>query len=357
MTLDSKESSDKERTKKMGRKTRLTIQIMLVGLFVMLTTVFLFTDSFGFRQTVETVTTDDLEDGYYIGSASGYGGEMTVEVAVEDGEIIDVQVLEHGETDGVSDPAFEEIPGAIVAANSAAVDVVSGATMTSEGLMAAVNDALAGEANETSEATGDSAVADDEEEEEEIKEIEAMTFDMEDGTYEGTAEGHNGPVTVEVTLADGKITEVNVLEHEETEGASDPAFEQVPADIVEYQSTKVDIVSGVTYSSNAIMAAVEDALGFGKADTVYTDGTYEGTAEGHNGPLTVEVTVVEGEISNVEITEHKETEGLADPALEEVSAAIVEKNRPDVDYDIVSGATVTSEAIIEAVTNALEDAQ
>lgn len=340
----------------MGKKTRLTIQILLVGLFVMLTTVFLFTDSFGFRQTVETVSTDNLEDGYYTGAASGYGGELSVEVAVENGEISAVEVLDHSESDGVSDPAFAEVPDAIVAANSADVDVVSGATMTSEGLMAAVNDALSGEPNDTSQVSSDNADAEDEEEEE-TKEVEAMTFDMEDGTYEGTAEGHNGPVTVEVTLADGQITEVNVLEHEETEGASDPAFEEVPADIVEYQSTKVDIVSGVTYSSNAIMAAVEDALGFGKLDTVYTDGSYEGTAEGHNGPLTVEVTVEEGEIANVEIVEHSETEGLADPALEEVSQAIIDKNRPDVDYDIVSGATVTSEAIMEAVTNALEDAQ
>ena len=356
MTLDSKESSDKERTKKMGRKTRLTIQMIIAGLFVMLTTVFIFTDSFGFRQTVETVATDDLEDGYYIGTGSGYGGELKVEVAVENGEIVDVVVLEHGESDGVSDPAFEQLPDAIIAANSADVDTVSGATMTSEGLKTAVNNALSGEPNETSQATGDSETT-DEEEEEDAKEIEAMTFDMEDGTYEGTAEGHNGPVTVEVILADGKITEVNVLEHEETEGASDPAIEQVPADIVEYQSTKVDIVSGVTYSSNAIMDAVENALDLGKADTVYIDGSYEGTAEGHNGPLTVEVLVEEGEIADVEIREHNETEGLADPAIEEVSMAIVEKNRPDVNVDIVSGATVTSEAIIEAVTQALEDAQ
>lgn len=337
----------------MGRKTRLTIQILLVSLFVMLTTVFLFTDSFGFRQKVETVATDELEDGYYVGSASGYGGEITVEVAVENGEIVDIAVLDHSESAGVSDPAFEEIPAAIIAANSAAVDVVAGATMTSEGLKAAVNAALSGEANETSQVTGNNA----KEDEEVKKEIKAMTFDVEDGTYEGTAEGHNGPLTVEVIVVDQKITEVTVLEHEETEVASDPAIEEIPAAIVEHQSTKVDVVSGVTYSSNAIMAAVENALGFGKLDTEYIDGVYEGTAEGHNGPLSVEVVVAEGQISTVEVTEHNETEGLADPAIEEISAAIVAKNRPDVDYDIVSSATVTSEAIIEAVANALEDAQ
>lgn len=342
----------------MGKKTNLTIKILLASLFVMLLTVFLFTDSFGFRQNAETVATDELADGFYIGSASGYGGEMKVEVAVEDGEITDIAILDHSESEGVSDPAFEEIPVAMISANSASVDIVSGATMTSQGLIAAVNDALSGEPSETSEIADDGEEESEEEEEVELeKEIEAMTFDMEDGSYEGTAEGHNGPLTVEVTLADGKITDVTILDHEETEGASDPAIEEIPEAIVEHQSTKVDIISGVTYSSNAIMTAVENALGFGKVDTVYTDGTYEGTTEGHNGPLTVEVTVEENEISNVEITEHSETEGLADPALEEVSAAIAEKNRADVDYDIISGATVTSEAIMEAVANALEDAQ
>ena len=51
-----------------------------------------------------------------------------------------------------------------------------------------------------------------------------------------------------------------MLEHEETEGASDPAIENVPADIVAYQSTDVDVVSGVTYTSDAIMEAVQAAL-------------------------------------------------------------------------------------------------
>ncbi|MDN6161471.1 MAG: FMN-binding protein [Atopostipes sp.] len=338
----------------MGKKTRLTIQILVASLFVMLTTVFLFTDSFGFRQTRATIDTSELEDGYYIGSDNGYGGEIKVEVAIEEGEILDIAILEHEETEGVADPAFEEIPEEMINTNSSDVDIVSGATMTSEGLIAAVNDALSSDPNEDSEVTEDDDDAEDGEEEEEI---EAMTFDMDDGTYEGTAEGHNGPLTLEVSLEDGEITDIVILEHEETEDASDPAFEEIPDKIIEHQSTKVDVVTGVTVSSDAIKSAVEDALGLGRLDTEYIDGTYEGTAEGHNDPLTAEVTVEEGKISAVEITEHNETEGLAEPALEEVSEAIVDKNRPDVDYDIVSGATVTSEAVIEAVSNALEDAE
>lgn len=333
------------------RKTKLTIQMLAASLFVMLLTVFLFTDNFVFGQPEKEVMdgVEELVDGVYAGSADGYGGPIEVEVTITDGEITDLAVISHEETPGVSDPAFEEIVAAIVDTNSTDVDIVSGATMTSDGLIAAVNNALKGTPGEATE------VAEEPEEEEEEVEIEEMTFDLEDGTYEGTAEGHNGPVTVEVTLTDGQISDVVVLEHEETEGASDPAIEGIPEAIVENKSTKVDIISGVTYSSNAIMAAVENALGIGKLDTVYTDGTYEGTADGYGGPLTVEVTVEEGEIASVEVTDHSETDGLADPAIEEVPASIIAKNRPDV--DVYSGATSSSDAIMEAVETALADAQ
>ena len=82
----------------------------------------------------------------------------------------------------------------------------------------------------------------------------------EDGTHEGTAEGFGGPITVEVEVTDGAIADVKVLEHTETEGISDPAIDQTPADIVDKNSTDVDAVSGATYTSDAIKEAVDNAL-------------------------------------------------------------------------------------------------
>lgn len=77
-----------------------------------------------------------------------------------------------------------------------------------------------------------------------------------------------------------------------------------------------------------------------------------GEAEGRNGTIKVEVTVEGEKITDVKIVEHAETEGIADPALEEIPAAIVEKGTTE-GVEAVSNATVTSEAIIEAVNNAL----
>lgn len=76
------------------------------------------------------------------GVGKGFGGELTVEVSVDGEDIKKVEVISHGETAGISDPAIAEIPSAIVSANSPDVDIVAGATRTSEAIMFAVKNAL-----------------------------------------------------------------------------------------------------------------------------------------------------------------------------------------------------------------------
>lgn len=84
-----------------------------------------------------------LAENEYIGvGTSEIGGEIKVKVTMDGDKIAKIDVLSHKETAGISDPAFEQVPAAIIAANSTAVDTVSGATKTSEALIAAVNDAL-----------------------------------------------------------------------------------------------------------------------------------------------------------------------------------------------------------------------
>lgn len=106
----------------------------------------------------------------------------------------------------------------------------------------------------------------------------------------------------------------------------------------------------------ALMACVLLAgCGGGGSKDKYTAGTYTGTAKGNNGDVTVEVTVDAAKITGVTVKEHAETAGLADPALDKIPAAIVEKNGTD-GVETVTGATNTSKAIINAVNSALEGA-
>ena len=55
-----------------------------------------------------------------------------------------------------------------------------------------------------------------------------------------------------------------------------------------------------------------------------TDGTYTGTGRGRNGDITVEVVVAKGAVSEITVTDHTETAGIADPALEKIPAEIIE---------------------------------
>jgi len=272
----------------------------------------------------------------FTGTGEGYGGEMTVEVFLDEGEIVDIKVVEHQETEDFAIPAFEDLTQAVIEAQSTDVDLISGATASSEGFLAAVADALA------------RAEIDDPEEEPD-----------EEVVYTGTAEGFIDDITVEVTVLDGKITAIEIIEHDETPDYFDDAVPAITDRIIEAQSTEVDIVSGATGTSEGIMAAVDNAL----ADVELEDPeeepdeevVYTGTAEGFIDDITVEVTVLDGKITAIEIIEHDETPDYFDDAVPAITDRIIEAQSTEV--DIVSGATGTSEGIMAAVDNALADVE
>lgn len=93
---------------------------------------------------------------------------------------------------------------------------------------------------------------------------------------------------------------------------------------------------------------------FDMSNAILKDGDYTATVDGQEGPMTVAVTIAEGKIADVKVTENKETEAIAGPALEKVPAAIVENN--SVDVDGVAGATLSSNRIKKAVVACLEEA-
>lgn len=81
-----------------------------------------------------------------------------------------------------------------------------------------------------------------------------------DGTYTGEAEGFGGPVSMEVVIEDGEITEVNVLSAEKEDGAYFTMAEDIIPAIISAQSADVDTISGATFSSTGIKDAVAIAL-------------------------------------------------------------------------------------------------
>lgn len=83
-----------------------------------------------------------FKPGTYTAEGKGNGGPITVEVTFTEDAIEKVTVKNHSETPGVADPAIEKIPQNIVSDQTIKVDVVSGATNTSNGIIAAVSDCV-----------------------------------------------------------------------------------------------------------------------------------------------------------------------------------------------------------------------
>ncbi|MEY8416817.1 FAD-dependent oxidoreductase [Tissierella praeacuta] len=175
-------------------------------------------------------------------------------------------------------------------------------------------------------------------------------------SYTKTVKGFGGDVTVTVTLKDGVITDVKAEGPNETEGIGSKAIEELPALIVKANSADIDGMSGATITSNAIKTAVKAALKEDKGETdealSFKPGTYTGEAYGNTSTIVVDVTVSDTEITKVEIVEHGESPILFDAARDTVISEILDEQTLAV--DTVSGATVSSKAIVTAVANALE---
>lgn len=212
-----------------------------------------------------TKAVQSFKAGTYSGSAQGRNGPIVVEVTVDSSSILNISVKEQHETDAVSDNALRVVPRQIVDRQSLAVDSVSGASMTSEAIVAAAADAL-------KKAGGDV---------EKLKTAPAaapakVAASMKPGVYYGEAYGkwpkdsNEGgrflspkvikPIKVEVEVDASTIKSVKVLSCDDTPGFKESAIKQVPEAIVKYQSVGVDVVTGSSLTSKGIVAATTKAL-------------------------------------------------------------------------------------------------
>ena len=178
--------------------------------------------------------------GDYTGSAIGFGGEVTVTVSVDETSILSVVAEGAQETDGVGSNAIDRLPGMIVEAQSAAVDDVAGATMTSTAIKTAAEAALA-------EARGEAA-------------LEAV---MAPGSYTGYGSGYSlvEKLPVTVTVDETSILSIEVAaDNAETEPILRTVIQNMIPDMIEHQSVAVDSTTGATISAAAVREAVSDAL-------------------------------------------------------------------------------------------------
>ena len=207
------------------------------------------------------------------------------------------------------------------------------------------------------------------------------SFDLEDGVYQGSGTGYRGDITVAVKIKDKQIASIEILSASDDEpffGRAKGLIDQ----IIKKQSTKVDTVSGATYSSKGIISAVKNALtgekdsgttGSSQEETsasqnqstpeaagsvqepaAYKDGTYYGTGTGFAGNLKVEVVISGGKISSIQIVETNDGSEYIQKASGVINQILGAQSTNGI--DTVSGATFSSNGIIKAVRNALSQA-
>ena len=182
------------------------------------------------------------QPGTYKATEAGFGGDVTVEMTFDKGRITDVKIVGDSETDGVGSRAIDALPAAILEAQSAEVDGISGASFTSKAIVLAAQDCI----DQARGVTGEAKVT------------------MKPGEYVGKGIGFriSEPVTVTVTVSEDRIENIVV----DQENISDTrAMVQTVVDtliprMLEYQSVSVDAVCGATATSNGVRQAVEAAL-------------------------------------------------------------------------------------------------
>ena len=148
-----------------------------------------------------TVTAEEgaLVPGTYTASAFGMESDVTVTVTVGEDGVAQVTVDSEGETPGIGQAAAEPLAEAFNAAQSADVEAVSGATITSTAAIDAATKAFEQAAAGAAEAAEEGA-------EEGTEAAEGLTFTP--GTYTETSEGYNGPVQISVTFDETSITDM-----------------------------------------------------------------------------------------------------------------------------------------------------
>lgn len=335
----------------------------------------------------------DVKDGTYKGSANGYGGKVTVNVTVSKKTMTAIDVVS---APGETDSFFQRAKGVIdemLTAQSTDVDVVSGATYSSNGIIGAVKNALFG--TESNNATAAAANAGNAAGSAPSVSKVSESGTWKDGTYTGSGKGFGGTISVKVTVEDGKISAIDVTSASgETASYFSKAKGIIPK-MISGQTTNVDAASGATYSSNGIITAVRNALSkaeTGKSSTKkkkkknkknkkknsgsnnnniaapaegYEDGTYTGSAacsgeQFKEYSVTSNVTIKNGKISAVEISSTAKGTNLKQfmsrDEVKNLPSLIVSKNGTS-GVDAVSGATYSSHAIFNAVNDALSKAK
>mgnify|MGYP004460743549 FL=1 len=209
----------------------------------------------------------------------------------------------------------------------------------------------------------------------EVEEVVMPKLPYPDGVYTGSSRGYGGTVKVQVTMENGTITDLQILDVSHETSSFLKRARRLVNIVLDEQTWEVDAVSEATYTSRGILGAVKNALtgeavnnplppqpkpaeplvveGFTQP-SAYRDGVYTASAEGFGGPITVQVTILNDKIDSITIVSAEGETSSYFTKARHVISTILDEQTPEV--DAISGATYSSTGILNAVKSALASA-
>ena len=265
---------------------------------------------------VQQQATGRYADGVYTGTAQGYKGPLSVSVTVKDGFIADITVLSAKDDKEFLSLAQNGVISAILNTQNVSVDTVSGATFSSRGIIGAVTDALGAQLTAET-ATAPAAT-------EAVSESAAVSAVTE-------------PTAAESTSA--AVTEPSTQTAAEAYTTTEP---QTAAQTTQAPETTTQAHETTAYAPETTAPAASGA---------FSDGVYTGSGSGLRGSTYVRVTVENGRITDITVTSYEDDSPYFSRAESGVIPAIL--SAQGVNVSTVSGATFSSNSILEAVADAL----
>lgn len=122
---------------------------------------------------------------------------------------------------------------------------------------------------------------------------------IENGTFTTSSTGYQSEIEVEVTFLEGVITQVEVTQEDETKTWAAEALSKIPERIVNEQSVNVDVSSGATETSKAIMDAVKSAIEKAGGNSEEWDTDTTSTYETNEEEKETDVVIVGGGVSGI----------------------------------------------------------
>ena len=294
--------------------------------------------------------------GPYTAERSNDYSNVQVAMTIQGDQILDAEITSSGDNDLLTDELRAQWADSIVANQSYENDVISSASLkySADSVKEAAADIFTQAGLPTPEPAATPEPEPEPEPEAEAPADEAAT--PADGEFHVEKTTDFSTIDVGITVEDGKITDASVTSAP-LEGQVDMLTDDIRSawaqQIVEKQA--VDAVSGVTVSSDAVKESVEQLMvqvnGGGEAAGL-ADGTYQIQETTDFSTIDVEMTVENGVITAAKVSSEGANDLLTDDIRNAWAEQIVEKQA----VDAVSGVTVSSAAVQEAVDELMAQA-